>query len=87
MITPEFLDLFPSDGSVDVIVKFKINNGSVTNRKMMPEDIMKLLSHDMRTFHQSMTFDGHLFSINKIEIDIKKNKLKIYAEPIQTDVT
>lgn len=75
----EYSLLFSNSGTTRVQVKFQNFNGTISTRKMNPEEITQLISSDGRGFISSMTFDEWLFEVYKYEIDPIGNTLTIYA--------
>lgn len=75
----EYLLLFSNSGTTKVQVKFQNFNGTISTRKMNPEEITQLISSDGKGFISSMTFDEWLFDVYKYEIDPIENTLTVYA--------
>lgn len=76
MEVPEYLCLFSGEGEFSVEVKFK-DERSVGSRKATAQEITQLVNSETGAFHVAMTFDDHLFEIQKYEIDLVKKKLVI----------
>lgn len=57
MNLPEYIELFPGDGGIDVQVKFEDHDGYMPSRKMKPNEIATLISQDGMSFHTHMSFD------------------------------
>lgn len=81
MGSPEYLLLFSGKGDYEVEVKFRGFSGRIAKTKMSAEEILKLVA-DNGKFYDEMFFDERLFKIYKYQIDLKKNKFTIFAEPV-----
>ena len=82
-IDEEYLTLFSNTGEINVSVFFKDFTGQVSDKKMQPNEISKLLDSKTGRFITKLYFDGWPFSINSIKIDMVKNKLIITAKKIE----
>jgi hypothetical protein len=82
MTLPEYLVLFSNEGPVNVDVNFEEHDGSISNRKMRPNEIAALISTNGKGFHSKMTFDDWPFAVTKYEIDPARNQLTIFARRI-----
>lgn len=76
----EYLLLFSNQGPIEVSVKFKGSNATISNKSMRPEEIRMLIAPDTGQFIKEMTFDGHPAQIKKIEILPSINKIVIQAQ-------
>lgn len=77
---PEYLTLFSNHGTINVQVKFKSSDVSIANQKMSAHEISQLIAADEQGFLTTMTFDEHLYEIEKYEIFPRKNLLRITAK-------
>lgn len=82
MNLPEYLVLFSNIGTIDIHVKFVDHEGSITTKKMSPQEISALISKDGKGFYTRMTFDDCPFAIRKYEIDPENNQLTIVVKKI-----
>lgn len=79
MNLPEYIELFPGDGDIDVQVKFEGHDGYMPSRKMKPNEISALIAQDGMGFHTHMSFDEWKFEISKYEIHPSDKTLTIFA--------
>ena len=76
---PEYLLMFSNTGGITIQVRFKNFDGSISNQKMHPQEISKLVNSDGDGFISKMRFDDYLFDIEKIDISILKKRIVVYA--------
>jgi len=74
---PEYLSLFSNQGEFKVQVIFKSSDSCVSDSKMNPDEILKLIDQTTGQFYEKIYFDDHLHNIYKYEIDPSKHSLKI----------
>ncbi len=83
MDLPEYIELFRDKGELDIKVKFKDFDGSVTDLQMATHEIAKLINPVSQQFYTEMAFDGWPFEIYKYQIDPIKKKLTIMVRKIR----
>jgi hypothetical protein len=74
---PEYLKMFSNTGKYTVKVKFKTKTASIVEQHVHAQEITKLISRETGMFYKKMYFDEHLFSIEKIEINLIKKEIVI----------
>lgn len=78
-MAPEYFDLFSNAGSVNIEVRFKNSDSSVSEQKIDAGEIRKLITADGKSFVTKMRFDDHLAEIEKIDIFLSKNRVVLHA--------
>ncbi|MBN2655834.1 MAG: hypothetical protein JXR86_02135, partial [Spirochaetales bacterium] len=82
MIINEYLE-FNTDGPIQVQVKFPRRENekkTIPKIKIHPEDLLLFFNPETKEMHKEMLFDGHPYSISKIELIPEKNKVIIRTE-------
>lgn len=80
---PEYLMFFSNTGSITVRVRFKNFNGSISEQRMHPNELQKLINDNHDGFISHMYFDDHLMELEKIEISILENRVVLHARPLE----
>lgn len=80
MNSKEYLTLFSNTGNIDVSVRFKDHDGSVSNVSMEATELSKLVDPESGEFLKAMSFDEWPFEILKYEVDPVRNRLIITAK-------
>lgn len=76
---PEYLTLFSNIGSIVVRVRFKNSDGSISERRMHPTEIQKLIHENQGFFLSRIYFDERLMELEKIEISVPDNRVVLHA--------
>ena len=79
----EYCRIFSNENENEKSIKVCVPKIGIHNRRMNPEEILRLISEDGKGFFSEMRFDDALYQIDKYEINPTKRTLTIYTKPIK----